>query len=57
MTKVFIDGGAGTTGLRILDRLSERKDICLLTIAEEYRKDVNARKEKLNEADITWHPI
>lgn len=54
MTKVFIDGGAGTTGLRIKDRLSEREDIELLTLAEELRKDAVARKEKLNEADIVF---
>ncbi len=54
MTKVFIDGGAGTTGLRIKDRLSEREDIRLLTLAEEDRKDPVARKEKLNEADIVF---
>ena len=32
MTKVFIDGSAGTTGLRIYERLSSRKDIELLTL-------------------------
>ena len=54
MTKVFIDGSAGTTGLRIFDRLSERKDIELLTLSEELRKDDAARKEIINKADIVY---
>ena len=54
MKKVFIDGSAGTTGLRIKDRLSGRNDITLLTLPEELRKDDGARKEKLNEADVVF---
>lgn len=54
MTKVFIDGKAGTTGLKIYDRLSERSDIELLTLPEELRKDTAARKEMLNTADIAF---
>jgi N-acetyl-gamma-glutamyl-phosphate reductase len=54
MKKVFIDGSAGTTGLRIKDRLSGREDIELLTLPEELRKDDGARKEKINEADIVF---
>ena len=34
MTKVFIDGSAGTTGLRIHQRLAQRQDITLLTLPE-----------------------
>lgn len=54
MTRIFIDGSAGTTGLRIRERLSERTDITLLTLPEELRKDINARKEILNSADIAF---
>ncbi len=52
--KVFIDGKAGTTGLRIYERLAERKDIILITLPEEKRKDINARREALNSADIAF---
>ena len=54
MKKVFIDGSAGTTGLRIVQRLAERKDIELLTISEELRKDPAERKSMLNRADIVF---
>ena len=54
MTKVFIDGSAGTTGLRIRERLSSRADLELLTLSEEMRKDTSARREMLNEADIAF---
>lgn len=54
MTKVFIDGSAGTTGLRIYERLENRKDTRLLKLSEEKRKDKNARKESLNSADIAF---
>ena len=54
MTKIFIDGSAGTTGLRIADRLAQRQDIELLTLTEELRKDPNARRDALNSADIAF---
>ncbi|MBR3003801.1 MAG: N-acetyl-gamma-glutamyl-phosphate reductase [Lachnospiraceae bacterium] len=54
MTKVFIDGSAGTTGLRIYDRLTGRKDIELIILSDEFRKDPAKRKEALNEADIAF---
>lgn len=49
---VFIDGEAGTTGLQIRDRLAGRADIELLSIDTDRRKDVGARAELLNEADV-----
>ena len=54
MTKIFIDGSAGTTGLRIYERLESRKDIELIRLSEENRKDINARKAALNQADIAF---
>ncbi len=54
MTNVFIDGSAGTTGLRIDKRLEARNDIRLIRLPEEERKDTLARKDALNRADIAF---
>ncbi len=54
MKKVFIDGSAGTTGLRIKERLSKRQDIELIILSEEKRKDIEARREAINSADIAF---
>jgi N-acetyl-gamma-glutamyl-phosphate reductase len=54
MAKVFIDGSAGTTGLRIYDRLSARDDIELVTLPDELRKDLSARREALNNCDAAF---
>ncbi len=54
MKKVFIDGKAGTTGLRIYERLAKREDIELITLPEELRKDREARKKALNSADVVF---
>ena len=54
MKKVFIDGKEGTTGLQIYERLSKRKDISLITLSDEKRKDIQARKAAINEADIVF---
>ena len=53
MKKVFIDGSAGTTGLRIKERLQGRDDIKIVTLSEEKRKDKEARRECLNCSDIS----
>ena len=54
MYKVFIDGGAGTTGLKIHDRLRARKDISIIALDESVRKDVEARREAINSSDLTF---
>ena len=54
MTKVFIDGSAGTTGLRIRERLAMREDLTLLTLPEELRKDSAARHDAIASADIVF---
>ena len=54
MKKVFIDGKAGTTGLRIYERLADRADIELLTLSDEERKNPESRKKMLNAADIAF---
>lgn len=52
--KVFIDGKAGTTGLRIYERLESFEGIELITLSDEKRKDPLARKEALNSADVAF---
>ena len=53
-TKVFIDGKAGTTGLRIYERLQARNDIELLTLSEEERKNPESRRKMLNSCNIAF---
>jgi len=50
--KVFVDGSAGTTGLEIVKRLKERRDLSLVTLSDELRKDPSARKDALLSADL-----
>jgi N-acetyl-gamma-glutamyl-phosphate reductase len=52
MTRIFIDGEAGTTGLQIRDRLKGRTDVTLMSIDRERRKDPEARREMLNSVDV-----
>ncbi len=52
MTKVFIDGQAGTTGLQIAERLARRDDLCLLTIDEQARKSPEARARLFEAAEV-----
>ena len=54
MKKVFIDGSAGTTGLRIWERLGSREDLTLVRLSEEKRKDPEARREAILSADVAF---
>ncbi len=54
MTRVFIDGSAGTTGLRIADHLAGRTDLEILTLTGDARKDPAARKDALFASDIAF---
>ena len=52
--KIFIDGKAGTTGLKIYERLGKRDDIEILLIDEDKRKDANERARLINSAEIVF---
>jgi len=54
MYRVFIDGQAGTTGLRLAQRIAGRPDIELLEIEEGCRKDLEARLLRIAEADVAF---
>ncbi|MEK9531583.1 MAG: N-acetyl-gamma-glutamyl-phosphate reductase [Alphaproteobacteria bacterium] len=49
---VFIDGSAGTTGLQVSARLSQRSDIRLISLAETDRKSEEKRASAMQEADV-----
>ena len=52
--RIFVDGQEGTTGLKIQEYLSGREDLEVLKIDYEKRKDIKARRELLNEADLVF---
>jgi len=52
VAKIFIDGEAGTTGLQIRERLAGRRDLEVLSIAQDKRKDLSERQRLLNAADV-----
>lgn len=49
---IFIDGEHGTTGLQIRQRLAERRDISVLSMPHEERRNMDKRREMLLAADI-----
>jgi len=54
LTTVFVDGHAGTTGLKMYERLALRDDLEIIAINPEKRKDPEARKECINKADVAF---
>jgi len=52
--KIFINGGEGTTGLRIADRLGARNDVELLKIPDADRKNHKVVREFINASDFTF---
>ncbi len=54
MKKVFVDGREGTTGLQIMEKLQARKDVEILEIEPELRKDPARKAELLNAADVAF---
>jgi N-acetyl-gamma-glutamyl-phosphate reductase len=52
VAKIFIDGEAGTTGLQIRERLARRRDLEVISIDADKRKDLAERKRLLNAADV-----
>ncbi len=51
--RIFIDGHAGTTGLRIREWLAQRSDLEIWTLEESERKSEPARRKAIAEADLT----
>ena len=49
---VFVDGGSGTTGLGIRERLAQQNDVVLKTIADDKRKDAGAKRELMEGVDL-----
>ncbi len=54
MKKVFVDGSAGTTGLRIVERLDARQDVERICLPEALRKDPAARRDAIARADVAF---
>lgn len=52
--KVFVDGQAGTTGMMIHKRLSERNDLEIISIDHELRKDNSEKSRIMNSVDVVF---
>src|SRR5215475_12121768 len=49
---VFVDGASGTTGLEIAERLARQNDVAVKSIAEDKRKDADAKRALMEEVDL-----
>src|SRR5215470_13921720 len=49
---VFVDGASGTTGLEIAERLARQNDVVVKSIADDKRKDTNAKRALMEEVDL-----
>jgi N-acetyl-gamma-glutamyl-phosphate reductase len=49
---VFVDGGSGTTGLGIAERLRQQSDVVVKSIAEDKRKDASAKHALMEDVDL-----
>ena len=54
LTKVFIVGSEGTTGLRLHSRMKERRDVKLLEIDSELRKNQAEIKRLIEKSDFVF---
>lgn len=54
MFKIFVDGQEGTTGLQINERLAKHNGIEILKIDNDKKKDIEVKKQFLNEADVVF---
>ncbi len=52
LPRIFIDGEHGTTGLQIRERLAARSDLEIISVPQAERRNVKARAQMLNSADI-----
>src|ERR1700742_2860096 len=49
---VFVDGASGTTGLEIAERLARQNDVVVKSIADDKRKDTNAKRALMADVDL-----
>src|ERR1043166_3838127 len=49
---VFVDGASGTTGLEIAERLARQNDVVVKSIADDKRKDANAKRALMEQVDL-----
>jgi len=52
MKKIFIDGQAGTTGLKIREMLKNHKEVKIVEIEDKFRKDIDKKRELFNSVDL-----